>query len=677
VSPVSTACPSCGAPVEFRYDDTFVRVCSYCNAVVARADRGFASLGRMGDLAQSESPLALWVGGQLGGVGFQLVGRGQIAHPRGGGWEEWYARFDNGTWGWLSEAQGRFQLSFAVPLPGGMPPFEHLVPGQVLPVPLALEGHPPEQFTVAEVGAAAYRAAAGEMPYRLEPGLRFRFADLSGNRGGFATIDAGVDPDDPIALYLGREVTLAELGIAPTSSTGGPSAPEPGGRVPEKVAAHHVACVQCGGSLELRAPDSSLRVTCPYCSAVLDVNQGHLSYLRTLDKDTEALVPVIQLGTAAELEGRTQTVIGCLRRSVMVDGINYPFSEYLLYQPELGYRWLVESGGHWSYVSPVAAGAVAQELNGTWHAKRRFRHFQTATAQVDRIFGEFYWRVEIGEKTVMADYVCPPYMLSSEDGQGEIQWSLGVWMDSRDLSAKLTPPGQKAGSFELPGPSTSSVAPHQPFGHGGVFKVALVLGALLLVAGIVMASRASSRSIDVRFGEAVPAPVDPADPAATSIDAASAPASSIRFSEPFELHGGKNIEVQFDSALANSWLYVQADLVNDDTGMVDSFDAPIEYYSGVEDGESWSEGSEKVTVHLKAVPAGRYVLRVETQWPPGPSAPPLTVTLREGVFRATHLLIAFGALFLIPILVGLRRFLFERRRWAESDHPWLVGQSDE
>ena len=662
MSPVTAQCPSCGAPIEFRYDDTFVRVCSYCNAVVARADRGLASLGRMGDLAVTESPLALFASGQLNGLGFQLVGRAQIAHSRGGSWEEWYARFDDGSWGWLSEAQGRFQLSFATPVPPGLPPFEHLAPGQPFPVPLALPGYPPEEFVVAEVGQAQYRAAAGELPYQLEPGRPFRYADLSGRQGGAATIDAGVDPGEPVALYVGREVSLAQLGIAPPSP--GAAVPDPG-RAAAKVSAHHVACVQCGGSLELRAPDAALRVTCPYCAAILDVNQGHLSYLRTLDKRTELLSPDIPLGTTAEFEGKTLTVIGSLERSVLVDEVRYAFTEYLLYQPELGYRWLVESAGHWSYVTPLAAGAVDNGLAGVRHENRRFRHFQTAIARVDRIFGEFTWRVELGEKAEMADHVAPPYMLSSESGQGEIQWSLGRWLSPEELGKKLTAPGQKSG---LGLPASTGIAPHQPYRHTGLLTRAALLGGVLLVAGIAIAATSPNRPVSVTFGEPAAPPVDPTS---TAIDPGAA-AAVVLFSEPFELRG-KNVEVRLDSTLDNAWLFVSGDLVNDDTGLVTSFERALERYAGVEDGESWSEGSDHETVHLPSVPAGRYVLRIEKQWSPGSSPPLLQVTVHEGVFRGMHLLVALVALLAIPLLVGIHRFLFERRRWAESDHPWLQG----
>ena len=61
------------------------------------------------------------------------------------------------------------------------------------------------------------------------------------------------------------------------------------------------------------------------------------------------------VGATGSFEGTTLTVIGFLVRSVTWEGERFAWSEYLLYQPRLGFRWLVEGDGHWSYVRPVAA----------------------------------------------------------------------------------------------------------------------------------------------------------------------------------------------------------------------------------------------------------------------------------------------------------------------------------
>ena len=83
---MKTACPSCGADIEFRYDDSFVRVCSYCHAAVQRTDRGVESLGTFADVAPFDSPLTLFAEGQRGSQSFMLVGMAQL--PVGHGQEE-------------------------------------------------------------------------------------------------------------------------------------------------------------------------------------------------------------------------------------------------------------------------------------------------------------------------------------------------------------------------------------------------------------------------------------------------------------------------------------------------------------------------------------------------------------------------------------------------------------
>jgi hypothetical protein len=447
----------------------------------------------------------------------------------------------------------------------------------------------------------------------------------------------------------------------------------------------HVACVKCGGSLELRAPDRALRVTCAYCGALLDVNQGHLSYLRTLEPDSQMIKPEIPLGSTVELGGPALTVIGCLRRSVRVEGVDYGFTEYLLYHPEAGYRWLVDSEGQWNAVTPLAAGEVSPDPRGARHDGRSFRHFQSADARVDRIFGEFYWRVELGEKVAMADYVSPPFMLSSEEGAGEINWSLGEWMEARELSRRIRPPGGEPGSLALL--QSGSVAPNQPFRHRGMIALAAALIAALFVAAVVFHGRAAERSVDLVFdppldatavadAPVAPSPELAADPLAIgALDPP--PASRVHFSQPFQLEAHENVALHLQTSLENSWLYVAADLVNEDTGETDSFDSDLESYHGVEGGESWSEGDSDNTIFLGAPSAGRYALRLEAQWPSNHPAPTLHASLRQGEFRWLHLVVALGALALLPLLVGLSRVVFEKRRWAESDHAWSTGGSDE
>ena len=306
---------------------------------MARGDRQLENLGKVADLVDTDSVLAVGFKGRYHGIPFELTGRTQLGHEAGGVWDEWYAAFADGRWGWLAEAQGRFYLTFEhAARPGSIPPFRELRLGERLDV---AAGSAP--LTVAEKGAARAVSAEGEIPFRLEPGQTYRYADLSGPAAEFATLDYG---ETPPLLFIGHEVTLDDLGL--------PATARPVEREARQIEGLQLSCPQCGGALELRAPDKTERVACPNCGALLDVNQGQLSFLKALEPGR--VKPILPLGSHGQLpEGRFIT-IGFMKRSVTLEGVRYPWEEYLLYHARLGFRWLVRSDNHWNYVVPLPPG---------------------------------------------------------------------------------------------------------------------------------------------------------------------------------------------------------------------------------------------------------------------------------------------------------------------------------
>src|SRR6202521_2148646 len=125
MSTLQANCPACGAPVSFKTGSSIVVVCEFCQSVVARTDRALEDLGKVAELVDTGSPLDVGLKGKHHGVGFELTGRAQLGHEAGGVWDEWYAAFADGRWGWLAEAQGRFYFTFQQRPPGsgGAPPY--------------------------------------------------------------------------------------------------------------------------------------------------------------------------------------------------------------------------------------------------------------------------------------------------------------------------------------------------------------------------------------------------------------------------------------------------------------------------------------------------------------------------------------------------------------------------
>jgi hypothetical protein len=646
---VKVACPTCGAEVEFRYDDSFVRVCDSCRAAVVRADRGVETLGKVADLAPTASPLALFADGRYQGQGFMLVGRAQYRHPAGGIWDEWYAKMDDGRWGWLAEAQGRFYLTFETLGAGDPPSWDEVFPG----ASVQLEDDGIKLFTVGERGVAELAAAAGEIPFRFIPGQRSAFADLADGTGRFATIDYG-DPepaasgtaDDPVNVYIGRQVSLAELGLA-------------GGEAPERAAARPaagqaLACPSCGGAIELRAPDRSLRVVCPYCSTMLDC-EGPLAVLEKLAQPPNER-GTIPLGSKGTFDGVTYTLIGRLRREVTYDGSIYLWDELLLYEPAVGFRWLVESNGHWSFVTTLPPGAVDGGLGDSpTYRGTSFRLFDASTAEVSGVWGEMYWRVEVGERTDNADYVAPPAMLSREVTDDEINWSLGIYQTPAQIRAAF--------GLKDPLPPLEGVGPHQPFKHRHAYQVLIGLG--IAFVGLTCA-RAGMADETVALDTSLQLEQPPAEAVPPELTGANIPL--IVFSEPFKLVGDQNVEVKIALDVDQSWAFVGADLVNEVSGDVFSFESEVSYYSGFEGGESWSEGSRSSTHFLPAVKPGSYVLRLEVQQPLLGRQDRVHVRVRQDVFRWRHALYVLILLGIPGLLLGAWAWSFERRRWKDSDH---------
>lgn len=653
MSALQANCPACGAPISFKTGSSIVVVCEFCQSVVARTDRALEDLGKVAEIVDTGSPLTVGLTGQHHGVAFELTGRAQLGHEAGGVWDEWYAAFADGRWGWLAEAQGRFYITFELSFPeqSSLPSFEALQLGHpCAAIPLSVP------LVVAEKGQARTISAKGEIPWRVVPNETYAYADLSGPGQSFATIDYSQTP--PL-VFIGKEVTLAELGLAKAR------APE---REAKQTTTAQLSCPNCGGPMELRAPDKSERVTCPNCSSLLDIHQGQLKFFQALKPG--AFQPTIPLGAVGEFAEGKLTVIGFVTRSVTFDQTYYWF-EYLLYNPQIGFRWLVQSDDQWSYVKSVPPGEVSEGFKQATFQGKEFKIFQDATATVQYVTGEFYWKVMGGEQTRAIDYVRPPEMLSIElttivpqgvydaAGKAPINWGYQPEHASASgeincsLGAFLTPAAveQAFGISGLQRPSL--VAPNQPNPHKGMGKYWLAFAAAIVVLGLVLGLTTRRTQVFQQGYQFQPLP--------------NADGTQTVFSDPFTLQGRKNIMISTTADVDNTWVYFEGDLINQDTGLVQPFAMPVEYYHGVEDGETWSEGKRTNTAFLTSLPAGTYTLRIEGQWEHWEQGSPgLSVTVEQGVLHGVYWLMALMTITVVPVFVFFRRLSFEGRRWKDS-----------
>lgn len=631
----TAACPSCGAPVAFRASASVYAICDFCHSTLVRQDQDLKNLGRMADLLEDGSILQRGSEGAYHGTHFAIVGRIQLKYGAGF-WNEWHLLFDDARSGWLSEAGGEYVVSFLARTKEPLPAFATLRAGN--PIMLA-----DRSFTVTDLESAHCIAGEGELPFKVDAGYEVDSADLRSEDGKFATIDYS---EDPPLLFIGEPVPVAALKFANLRD---PKAPQAGG-APDLQAGQvkTFACPKCGSPLAIHS-EKIETVACGSCGSLLDATDPNYRILAEADR-ADRIDPAIPLGSRGRLRQTDWEIIGFLRRLSKFEGMEYSWSEYLLYEPKAGFAWLTESDGHWNFVRKLSqhplSVAGTHGNSDAMSGGERFKFFSGASAETIHVVGEFYWRVAAGEQVQVRDYVAPPKMLSEERTEREIVWSLAEYLEPEEVwtAFKLkTSPRARLG-----------IGPNQPNPHVEAnrrnFRLfwTFSLLALLVQLGFVLASGGLLHRQTLVFR--------PGDNEAINT-------AQFVLAKP-----ARSLEVRHHTDLSNGWVTLNMALINKDSGASRETSQELSYYEGYDDGESWSEGRRNGRLTFAEVPAGTYHLVIDAE-----AAPNLRSAVgdRLEVWRDpagwTNWFLLQGILVIFPALSLWRKSSFETRRWADSD----------
>jgi Domain of unknown function (DUF4178) len=418
--------------VEFASAASAFAVCSFCRSSIVRDGDALRRIGESAELFDDHSPLQLGAAGKSQGSAFTLIGRLQYRY-KDGTWNEWHALFDTGRSGWLSEDNGRYVLSFSVPLDGAAPPAEALRVG----AQQIVNG---QAWSVGSVSVAKLIAAQGELPEKPNLERGFVVADLRNTRDEVGTLDYS----DPAHLRwsVGRSVALSELAMTGLAE------------VAEKtLRARGVECPSCGTALEVRLA-STQSIVCHQCRAVVDVSQGvgaDLQHYQQQSNHEEPQIPLGSVGTLAlggQFGGKGALpwqVVGYAERCEVPESADDEqefWREYLLYHRTEGFAFLVDANDGWSWTAPVTG--VPQGAGDTVRYKGApFRKLYSYTGRVVYVLGEFYWRLERDQTTYNTDYIGSGGLANTrlnreQTGSGdtaEVVWSSGETL-SADAVAK-------------------------------------------------------------------------------------------------------------------------------------------------------------------------------------------------------------------------------------------------
>jgi hypothetical protein len=200
--PIAT-CPNCGAKIIFKWSSSVQTVCEYCKSVLVRSDVDLKKVGQVADLPPDISPIQLNAEGNYRNNAFVVIGRILYQYDQGG-WNEWHLMMNDGTSGWLSDAQEEYAISFAA---------TGSTTGQKLPAESQVQigqtySWNGANYTVSVITQAHFRGVEGELPFQYWDKDDVAFADLRSSSRKFATLDySDIEP----VLYLGELVEFDDL----------------------------------------------------------------------------------------------------------------------------------------------------------------------------------------------------------------------------------------------------------------------------------------------------------------------------------------------------------------------------------------------------------------------------------------------------------------------------------
>lgn len=363
-----------------------------------------------------------------------------------------------------------------------------------------------------------------------------------------------------------------------------------------------IKCSGCGAALSVRDEHSELLV-CEYCGSQLDLSSAEQKVLGKNPKGKPDFT--FEIGDsyfyrAARFE--------CIGRMAFIEDADLSDMtlEYLFYHPCRGTIWIGEYRHTFSMTKPCHVMPISDGLGlkrGDMlqtHDNNRWICQDSGVYELFYVDGALPWTAIKGDRIQYAEFAEESgsgRIYEIERIRGEIEYGKGKNLDIKTVRSAAKRPDigkNKKGMVPPPVPGTDDAAVVRK----RYFQTMQITG-VLLVFNMIMALWCWQAGTEVLNQYVM------ADDLTRGF-----------FTNPFELSGNNNaVRITFNARINNAWMSLEAMLVKSGEGgdklMVQRHRAEIQYYSGYEGGEHWSEGSTNDSFMVKVPDRGTYQVFVQ------------------------------------------------------------------
>jgi ribosomal protein S27E len=382
-------------------------VCGACRSTLTRDAEASRRVGRMAEVVEDYSVIQVGTRGISGHRGFRVLGRLQMKYDAGS-WNEWYIGFNDGTDGWLSDSAGQYAVTRrnVAPAAGALLlAFDDVRVGEPIKVDDVLH-------VVSDRRKARCIGGEGELPLVVGDGWEARVVDA--RRGSsFVTVDYS---DATPVVYSGT--ASARLTLQADTLRRQDAVEESAGRYRGRVLP--LDCPNCAGTVSI-AVAMATQVVCPSCGSLLDCT-GARAEIVEAQRRVARFNTTLALGAQGRFEV-VYTIIGIMRCDVPDDSSEPSWVEYLLFNPEKGYQWLVETRDGWQKVKVCDEWPILTSEGSCIYGGRNWLRTYEYRSRVTQVFGAFHWRVQRGDTGRVTDFVKGNQTLTREQSDDEVVWS--------------------------------------------------------------------------------------------------------------------------------------------------------------------------------------------------------------------------------------------------------------